>query len=127
MTIPKLRDRAYGLPRLEGARCAALTRLRAAIAEAHEEGLTVPCCGRAWRDWTDDDPEVAMRAATRCRSCPVLTVCASYVAAHPEPAGTWAAQPSSIRARGFSLDQLNTFAASVCSFGLEEQFWRYSR
>lgn len=126
-TGPALRDRTYGLPRFDDARSVALSRLRGAIADAHDRDLNVPCCGAAWRDWTDDDPEVAVRAAARCRSCPVLTVCASYVAAHPEPAGTWAIQPASARARGFRLDQLNTFAASVCSSGLEEQFWRYSR
>lgn len=120
-TGPKPRDRTYGLPRVDGARRLALTRLGAAIADAHQDGQVVPCCGRSWRDWTDDNPDVAQRAADACRSCPVLDECTTYVTEHHEIAGTWAGEPAPSRARGPRFDRVHTFAASVSSPAVSDE------
>ena len=54
-------------------------------------GAEVPCHAPGASAWLSDKrAEQGMAAALCRRGCPLLGACRAYVAAWPEPAGTWA-------------------------------------
>src|SRR5690625_2979152 len=79
MTATPSRSRTHGLMAFENA-----------IAECLETGQYVPCQGDDRRYWTSDDPYEIDAAVLACRSCPVLSACATYVTQWPEGPGVWA-------------------------------------
>ena len=80
---------ARGTQRDETARHAAHADLMGLLGALLRAGAVVPCLGKR-AEWAAADDVTADAAATACLGCPALAACAAYVAAYPEPAGTWA-------------------------------------
>lgn len=79
-------------------RAAELESLMQAIWSRETEGDRVPCVqperGHLWLSEDRADIEAAIH---RCRTCPALGDCRSYINQFPEPAGVWAAQSATER------------------------------
>lgn len=73
------------------ARTDALADLMGSIYAHVQAGSPVPCVeperGHLWASERAAETEAA---AWRCRRCPAIEACRTYVTAFPEPAGVWA-------------------------------------
>ena len=82
---------------VDAARAVGHARLLAAVRRELVAGLRIPCIEDPDGGWTSSDPEATLRAAERCEACTALAACRSYIEAHPEPAGVWAALTATAR------------------------------
>ena len=65
-----------------------LAGLSAALDEAFEARLTVPCLGRG--EWLSEDPDETRYAVAACQGCPALEACRRAADALQPETGVWA-------------------------------------
>lgn len=73
------------------------TAFYARLLTLSESGRPTPCVRSRTGWWVSDDARDQARAAAECLTCPVLALCAAYIADNPEPAGVYAALTSLVR------------------------------